>query len=86
MKLRKGSRYFVADPNDVEFGKRIPLVCRYRGRVPEGHDFEIVGNPDSGYWLSDEQVTLLVEPFSKKRAAEIDVEAGKYLAGEFDRR
>jgi hypothetical protein len=80
MKLRKGSKYFVADPDDVRFGKRIPLVCHYRGRHPEGHLFSFVGAPDSGYWLSDKDIAKLVEPFSKAREAKVNAEAERYLA------
>jgi len=79
MKLRKRSKYFVADPEDVRFGKRIPLPCRYLGRREDGrHDFEIVGNCGSGYLLSDRDVAKLVEPFSKERGAEVVAEANYY--------
>jgi hypothetical protein len=81
-KLRKGSRYFVADPGDVRFGKRIPLVCHYRGRHPEGHLFTCVRDLNSGYWLSDRQIAGLVEPFTKERAVEVHAEAEKYLAAQ----
>jgi hypothetical protein len=78
MKLRKSTRYFVANPEDVRFGKRIPLTCHYRGRHPEGHLFTCEGDPDSGHWLSDKQVLKLVEPFTKSREAEIIAEANHY--------
>lgn len=81
MKLRKGRRYFVADPDHVRFGKRIPLDCRYRGHCdshPKNHLFTF--GRDGSYCLSDGQVTKLVEPFTKRREAEVEVEAEKYLA------
>jgi hypothetical protein len=84
IKLRKGSKCFVADPNDSEFGKRIPLICRYHGRHPEGLLFIIEGD-DIGYWLTEKMVAKLVEPYSKAREAEVDKAAGKYLEGGQDR-
>jgi len=78
MKLRKGSKYFVANPDDVRFGKRIPLICHYRGRHPEGHLFTFGGDVNSGYWLSDSQVGDLVEPFTKSRETEVTAEANHY--------
>ncbi len=78
MKLRKGSKYFVANPDDVRFGKRIPLTCHYRGRHPEGHLFTFTGDPGAGYWLSDNQILKLVELFTKSREAEIIAEANHY--------
>jgi hypothetical protein len=83
-KLREGSKYFVADPDGVGFVKRIPLVCHYRGLHPDrqrhgfGHWFEIVGDPDFGYSLTDKMVVALVEPYSDARNAEIAKEAEYY--------
>jgi len=82
LKLRKGCKYFVANPTDVRFGKRIPLPCRYRGRRSEGHLFTFESDPNSGYWLSDEEVAKLVEPFSKDRDVEVNAEAKRYLAAQ----
>jgi len=79
LRLRKGSRYLVANPDDVQFGKRIPLNCHYRGRHPEGHLFTFVGDFYAGYWLTDRQVARLVEPYSKSRAGEVHAEAERYL-------
>jgi hypothetical protein len=78
MKLRKGSKYFVANPDDVRFGKRIPLICHYRGLHPEGHLFTFVGDFNSGYWLTDKLVAKLVEPYSEARKLEIDATANYY--------
>jgi hypothetical protein len=77
-KRRKGSKYFVANPDDVRFGKRIPPTCHYRGRQPEGHLFTVKGEPYSGYLLSDSQVGDLVEPFTKSRETEVIAEANHY--------
>ncbi|MGB7729001.1 MAG: hypothetical protein WBL50_13280 [Candidatus Acidiferrum sp.] len=82
MKLRKGSKYFVANPDHVRFGKRIPSICHHRVRHPEGHLFTFGGDVNSGYWLSDRQIAKLVEPYSKAREAEVDAEAEKYLAAQ----
>lgn len=76
MKLRKGSKYFVANPTDVKFGKRIPLTCHYRGLKPEGHLFTFVGDSTSGYWLKDSDIDKLVEPFTKEREAEVNAGDG----------
>jgi hypothetical protein len=79
LKLRKGSKYFVANPDDVRFGKRIPLVCHYRGRRTEGHLFTVAVDPCSGYWLSDRQIANLVEPWNRERLAETLAVANHYL-------
>jgi hypothetical protein len=83
-KLREGSKYFVADPDGVRLTKRIPLVCHYRGIQPDRlrhdfrHAFMFVGDPDTGYFLTDKMVVRLVEPYSEARNAEIAKEAEYY--------
>jgi hypothetical protein len=79
-KLRKNSKYFVANPRDLEFGKRIPMTCRYVGLFPEGHLFTCLGDDFSGYWIPENELTKLVEPFSKEREAQVNRAAEKYLA------
>jgi hypothetical protein len=79
LKLRKGSKYFVANPDDVRFGKRIRLACHYRGLHPEGHLFTFVGDFNSGYWLTDKLVAKLVEPYSEERDEEFCKTAEYYL-------
>jgi hypothetical protein len=83
--LREGSKYFVVDPDNVGVvGKRIPLVCHYRGVHPDPrhigfrHLFTFVGDPDTGYNLTDKMVLTLVEPYSEARNAEIAKEAEYY--------
>jgi hypothetical protein len=85
--LREGSKYFVVDPDNVGVvGKRIPLVCHYRGvhadHLPHHsgfkHVFTFAGDPDTGYWLTDTMVLTLVEPYSEARNAEIAKEAEYY--------
>jgi len=80
----EGGKYFVADPHGVGFVKRIPLVCRYRGFHSDSqlhgfrHWFEIVGDSEYGYSLTDKMVVALVEPYSDARNAEIAKEAEYY--------
>jgi len=79
LQLRKNGKYFVVNPKDFRFGKRIPMTCRYVGLFPEGHLFTCLGDDFSGYWIPENELAKLVEPFSKARETEIDLEAEKYL-------
>ncbi len=84
IKLRKGQRYLVRG-EEGDF----PLTCKYYGVHPvQGHEhlsehlFLITGNEDSGYYVSDEELPVRVEPYSRGREKQIEAEAREWLAHE----
>lgn len=84
MVLKRNKKYFVKkSPKD-----KIPLACKWYGfhqkdSSPDikrsGHLFLLVGSPDSGYILREQDVDRLVEEWTPDRAAEVEAAGERYL-------